>query len=107
MIMAIDRLGKTLQITRISKTASSGECVMLGGERVAGSARVLGKSRIQELNKQAHLHHQQALILYDITIHTMRNDIGNSKKHLYTTLIISMIILCFETIHGNHKCAAV
>lgn len=55
---------------------------------------------------EAYLHHRQALEQYDKAIKRMRNDIASGTQGRRTTLIMCIILMCFEAIHGNHISAA-
>lgn len=66
----------------------------------------LDGSFTETMISEAYSHHHQALEQYDKAIKRMRNDISNGNQNMRTTLIICIICICFEAIHGNHISAA-
>jgi hypothetical protein len=50
-------------------------------------------------------HHQFALKHYSIAIQEMRANVSNGKQDLRTTLILSILVACFEAYHGNYESA--
>ncbi|POS88258.1 hypothetical protein EPUL_000993 [Erysiphe pulchra] len=105
--IAIGALGKTYEIARLCKKVETGERVVMDIKRVSGSEIRLQSTSSDDLDKKANAHHRQALEHYDKAITIMRNDIENGNHDRRTSLIICMIINCFEHIHGNHKSAAI
>jgi hypothetical protein len=55
---------------------------------------------------EAFYHHRQALEQYDKAIKRMRTNISNGTQNQRTTLIMCIVLICFEAIHGNHESAA-
>ncbi|KAI6244439.1 Aspercryptin biosynthesis cluster-specific transcription regulator atnN [Erysiphe necator] len=105
--IAIGALGKTYEIARLCKKVGTGERVVLDVQRLSGSEIRLQSTSSDDLDKQANVHHRQALEQYDKAIRIMRNDLENGDQDIRTSLIICMIINCFEHIHGNHRSAAI
>lgn len=54
----------------------------------------------------AQQHHQFAIRQYSKSIQSMRKAALGGKQDLRTTLITCIVIVCFETFHGNHESAA-
>jgi len=50
-------------------------------------------------------HHRFALLQYSKAIRRMRDAASEGKQDLRTTLITCLVIVCFETFHGNHESA--
>ncbi|RKF64174.1 putative zn2 cys6 dna-binding protein [Erysiphe neolycopersici] len=105
--IAIGALGKTYEIARLCKKVETGERVVMDIKRVSGSQIRLQSTSSDDLDKKANAHHRQALEHYDKAIRIMRHDIENGNHDIRTSLIICMIINCFEHVHGNHKSAAI
>lgn len=59
----------------------------------------------QEKSPEARAHHQYALEQYGAAIERMRTDIALGEQSLRVTLISCIIIVCFESLHGNHESA--
>lgn len=53
----------------------------------------------------ADFHHQFALLQYSKAIRRMRDAASKGRQDLRTTLITCLVIVCFETFHGNHESA--
>lgn len=50
-------------------------------------------------------HHRFAVQEYSKAIKQMRNAISSQKHNLRTTLLTCLLIICFESLHGNHESA--
>ncbi|TQS36911.1 hypothetical protein Golomagni_02631 [Golovinomyces magnicellulatus] len=92
--IAIGALGKTYEIARSRNRAEN------------GSAERQQVTSSEEFEMQAYAHHRQALEHYDKAIRSMRKNIEYGNQDIRTSLIICMVIICFEAIHGNYKGAA-
>lgn len=110
--VAIGALGKTYEMALQGKCSTNGESVLLDMNRLPapGTTR---ESRTRERTRstddpgsESYMHHRHALENYDKAIRRMRNDICSGNQSMRTTLIICIIIICFEAIHGNHESAA-
>ncbi|RKF50293.1 putative zn2 cys6 dna-binding protein [Golovinomyces cichoracearum] len=104
--IAIGALGKTYEIARSSNSAKTGERNVMNIEKVLGSAVRLQETSSEKFEIQAYAHHRQALEHYDKAIRCMRKDVEYGNQDIRTSLIICMVIICFEAIHGNYKGAA-
>lgn len=60
---------------------------------------------IQEKTQQARSHHEYALEQYDKAIKLMRGNALRGEQGLRETLIACIVIVCFETLHGNNESA--
>ncbi|PMD38454.1 hypothetical protein L207DRAFT_531343 [Hyaloscypha variabilis F] len=109
--VAIGALGKTYE------TAQAGSCAVTGQKFTSSigfpAPRVSIENRSVEeivasanLATEAYEHHQTALEQYDKALKRMRKDISSGEQSLRTTLLICIVIVCFEAIHGNHISAA-
>lgn len=58
-----------------------------------------------EKDEAAIIHHQFALQQYSKAIACMREAVAKGNQALRTTLLACMLIICFETYHGDHKAA--
>jgi len=53
----------------------------------------------------ATIRYQEAIDYYDKAIKQMREDIALGRLDLRTTLLTCIMIVCFESLHGNHEVA--
>lgn len=60
----------------------------------------------QQVKSQTEEHHVFALQQYSKAIHEMQKLVSGSVRDCRTALIASLLIICFETYHGNHESAA-
>jgi len=101
--VAIGALGKTYE------TAQAGSCAVTGQKFTSPigfpAPRVSIENRSVEeivasanLATEAYEHHQTALEQYDKALKRMRKDISSGEQSLRTTLLICIIIVCFEAI---------
>ncbi|KUJ24184.1 uncharacterized protein LY89DRAFT_776347 [Mollisia scopiformis] len=110
--VAIGALGKTYEMAHAGKCAVDGQTLLLEIERLPapGTTRESrtrqGLGQSEDLASESYMHHRHALEQYDKAIKRMRNDISSGNQSMRTTLIICIIIICFEAIHGNHESAA-
>ncbi|KAI0995435.1 hypothetical protein K3495_g12744 [Podosphaera aphanis] len=104
--VAIGALGRTCEIARLCKKTETGERIVMDVRRVPRSMSCLQMTSGNEMARQAHSHHRQALEQYEKAIGRMRDDMKHCRQDLRTSLIISLMIICFEGIHGNYKSAA-
>ncbi len=109
--IAIGALGKAYEISQVGPSPIDGSRLVLDSNRfpAPGSKTSPGSAanfKSETLVKEAFLHHRQALEQYEKAIKRMRNDIADGNQNIRTTLIICIIIICFEAIHGNHESAA-
>lgn len=108
--VAIGALGRTYQIAQLA--GRSGTQKFIANPVPApspGSSALVRTERSkspEEIVSEAGTHHRHALEQYDKAIKRMRNDIESGNQNMRTTLIICIIIICFEAIHGNHESAA-
>jgi hypothetical protein len=51
-------------------------------------------------------HHEFALQQYSLALRHMRNAASNGGQEIRVTLITCLVIICFETFHGNHENAS-
>jgi hypothetical protein len=51
-------------------------------------------------------HHEFALQQYSLALRHMRNAASSGGQDIGVTLIACLVIICFETFHGNHKNAS-
>lgn len=109
--VAIGALGKAYEMVNEGRCPTNGDTPMLKLERLPApgttteSRTRLGSTSDGPTNESL-LHHRHALEQYDKAIKRMRNYISSGNQNLRTTLIICIIIICFEAIHGNHESAA-
>ena len=102
--VAIGALGKTYEI------AQAGLCAVTGqkfpspiGQLPAPRVSIENRS-VEEIVASANLvteayeHHQTALEQYDKALKRMRKDISSGEQSLRTTLLICIVIVCFEAI---------
>ena len=59
----------------------------------------------KEKDEAATSHHEFALRQYSKAIACMRKGVERGNQPLRTTLLACMLIVCFETYHGDHKSA--
>jgi hypothetical protein len=107
--VAIGALGKTYEFVQSGSYPKTGSNVSSTFERLPSpgeSRSAKGGSPPKELAVEAYGHHRAALEQYDKAIKRMRNDIALGNQTLRNTLIICIVIICFEAIHGNHMSAA-
>lgn len=109
--IAIGALGKAYEITKSRPSPIDGSRMIRHTNRFPnpGNTTALQNAnsfKSENVVKEAYLHHHQALEQYDKAIKRMRNDISEGNQSIRTTLIICIIIICFEAIHGNHESAA-
>jgi hypothetical protein len=50
-------------------------------------------------------HYHFALQQYKLALQHMQNAVSNGEQNLVSTLITCIVIICFETFHGNHDSA--
>lgn len=62
--------------------------------------------KVQHITQEARSHHQHALEQYDTAIKQMRANALRGEQALRVTLISCIVIVCFETLHGNNESAA-
>lgn len=111
---AIGALGKAYEIAQAGRQSSKHrkEFDRLPAPGVAATSRVEEVGLSEELPGEvdlvqtAYTHHRHALEQYDKAIKRMRGDIASGNQSMRTTLIICIIITCFEAIHGHHESAA-
>lgn len=60
----------------------------------------------QQVKSQTEKHHVFALQQYSKAIHEMQKLVSGSVRDCRTALIASLLIICFETYHGNYESAA-
>jgi hypothetical protein len=109
--VAIGALGKTYEMVHAGKCPTDGSSVSLELERLPApgttrETRTRHGSSSDDPSHESYMHHRHALEQYDKAIKRMRNDICSGNQSMRTTLIICIIIICFEAIHGNHESAA-
>lgn len=113
--VAIGALGKTYEIAQAGLCAVTGQKFpstlgRLPASRMSPAPRMSIESKSVERVASANLvteafeHHRTALEQYDKAIKQMRK-ITNGNQTLRTTLLICIVIVCFEAIHGNHESA--
>lgn len=100
--IAIGALGKTNEIARLCKRPVTGERILMDVKHVVGSGTIDTKKMINQANE----HHQHALEFYGKAINGMRREMKGFYQDIRVSLIICIIISCFEGIHGNHRSAA-
>jgi hypothetical protein len=54
---------------------------------------------------EANLHHQHAILHYSKAIRIMRDAAARGNQDLRTILLTSLVIICFESFHGNYALA--
>jgi len=64
-----------------------------------------GSSRDETAGSDAYWKHHFALQQYSKAIKEMREDLSSIKQDLRTTLIGTILIMCFESYHGNYESA--
>ncbi|KAF8857189.1 hypothetical protein BDZ45DRAFT_803478 [Acephala macrosclerotiorum] len=69
----------------------------------AHSQRTISSSSIQ--HDVTNTHHKIAIKYYDKAVKIMMEDIANGNQDLRTTLMTCLIMLCFESFHGNYPLA--
>jgi len=64
-----------------------------------------GSKTISHVETSAHMdeHHAFALKQYGMAIKEMRGSLALRRKDLRSTLLTCMLIICFESLHGNHE----
>jgi hypothetical protein len=106
--VAIGALGKTFEVAQAGRgrppSARQHRAPTLGGP-VETAQRV--KSRISKKDqlRGAFSHHQYALEQYHKAIKGMQR-LAAGYNNIRTVLITSLIIVCFEVLHGNQEAAA-
>ncbi|KAH8682623.1 hypothetical protein BX600DRAFT_544961 [Xylariales sp. PMI_506] len=105
--VAIGALGKTFEAAQAGRgrppTARQYRAPTLGGP-VETAQRVKCRVSRKEQLHGAFLHHQYSLEQYHKAIKGMHGIAAGGK--IRTLLITSLIILCFEVLHGNQEAAA-
>lgn len=104
--VALGALGKTFEAIQTGRSQSSeGLSSRLGAfEGAIGAAKHKRRWPPQK-DKEAAVHHQHALEEYDKAIKQMRADISGTKHNIRTALITCVVIICFESLHGNYESA--
>jgi hypothetical protein len=54
---------------------------------------------------EANLHHQHAILHYSKAIRIMKDAAARGNQDLRTILLTSLVIICFESFHGNYALA--
>lgn len=105
--VAIGALGKTFETVQAGRgrppSARQHRAPILGGP-VESAQRVKSRVSRKEQLHQASSHHKYALEQYHKAIKGMRS--VASGGNLRTLLVTSLIIVCFEVLHGNQEAAA-
>jgi hypothetical protein len=71
------------------------------------SAADAARSRMQlDYESDTRIQYHYALRRYSQAIGSMRDAAGHQRQDLRTTLMTSLVIFCFEMLHGNHELAA-
>lgn len=63
------------------------------------------RSSVDGLKSDAFRRHEFALRQYSRAIKEMREDLSSTKQDMRTTLISTILIVCFEAYHGNYEAA--
>lgn len=110
--VAIGALGKTYEIAQAGLCAVTGQRFPKTLGQVTTPRMGSEPRSVEDIVASANLvteafeHHRRALEQYDKAIKQMRKDISSGNQTLRTTLLICVVIVIFEAIHGNHMSAA-
>jgi hypothetical protein len=102
--IAIGALGKTYEIAQAGLCAVTGQKFPSAVGRLPAPRVSIEKRTVEDIIASANLvheayqHHWTALEQYDKAIKRMRTDISCGQQTLRTTLLICIVIICFEAI---------
>jgi hypothetical protein len=109
--IAIGALGKAYDVAQAVCGPADGPKLLSDVNRSPSFGKRMGFITAEEMANEAlvteaYSHHRRALEQYDKAIKRMRRDISNGNQSRRTTLIMCIVLICFEAIHGNHESAA-
>lgn len=106
--VALGALGKTFETIQSRGTQPAEKClshVSTFGRPIEAVGHEQVRRGLPREDEKAAAHHQNALEQYDKAIKQMRADILGNKHNLRTALITCVVIICFESLDGNHELA--